>query len=82
MTLKDGSAIAAEDIEVLNAHGPYSMAVWSSGNISVGNEEGLKGRSAYFTKLIREALLDNFSLEELKTFSILDVVCNDGWVLH
>lgn len=82
MTLKDGTTIAAEDIEVLNAHGPYSMAVWSSGGISVGNEEGLKGRSAYFTKLIRKALLETFSLDELKTFSILDVGCHDGWVLH
>ena len=82
MTLNDGTTISAEDIEVLNAHGPYSMAVWSSGDIAVGNEEGLKGRSAYFTKLIRKALLDNFSLDELKTFSILDVGCNDGWVLH
>ena len=71
MNLRDGTTIASEDIEVLNAHGPYSMAVWSSGDILVGNEEGLEGRSAYFTKLIRKALFDNFSREELKTFSIL-----------
>lgn len=82
MTLHDGTTISAEDIETLNAHGPYSMAVWSSGDVSVGNEEGLKGRSAYFTKLIRQALSEKFSIEELKTFSILDVGCNDGWVLH
>ncbi len=82
MLLKDGTSISNEDIETLNAHGPYSMAIWSSGNISVGNEEGLKGRSAYFTKLIRKALLENFTLDEIKTFSILDVGCNDGWVLH
>ena len=82
MVLSDGSKISESDIEVLNAHGPYSMAVWSSGDVSVGNEEGLKGRSAYFIKLIRKAILENFSLDELKTFSILDVGCNDGWVLH
>ncbi|MBI3632699.1 MAG: DUF1698 domain-containing protein [Candidatus Vogelbacteria bacterium] len=82
MTLNDGTKISNEDIELLNAHGPYSMAVWSSGDVSVGNEEGLRGRSAYFTRLIREAILENFTLEELKTFSILDVGCNDGWVLH
>lgn len=81
-TLHDGSTLSAEQIEELNAHGPYSMAVWSSGNFSIGNEEGLKGRSAYFTKVIRKAILEEFSLDELKTFSILDVGCNDGWVLH
>ncbi len=82
MTLSDGTTMTTEDIEVLNAHGPYSMAVWSSGDVSVGNEEGLTGRSAYFTRVLRKALLEAFTLEELKTFSILDVGCNDGWVLH
>jgi SAM-dependent methyltransferase len=82
MTLNDGSTISVKDIELLNAHGPYSMAIWTSGDVSVGNEEGLKGRSAYFTKVIRKSLLEKFSLDELATFSVLDVGCNDGWVLH
>jgi len=82
MRLHDGTELSAEQIEELNAHGPYSMAVWESGDVKVGNEEGLKGRSAYFTELIRKAILENFSLDELKSFSILDVGCNDGWVLH
>ena len=82
MNLNEDKIISTEDIEILNAHGPYSMAVWTSGNVAVGNEEGLRGRSAYFTQLIRKALLENFSLDELSTFSILDVGCNDGWVLH
>ena len=82
MRLHDGTELSAQQIEELNAHGPYSMAVWQSGDVSVGNEEGLKGRSAYFTKLIRQAILKDFSLEEIKSFSILDIGCNDGWVLH
>lgn len=82
MALQDGTKISVEDIEVLNANGPYSMAVWSSGEVTVGNEEGLRGRSAYFTKLIRKCILQRFSLEELKKLSVLDVGCNDGWVLH
>jgi SAM-dependent methyltransferase len=82
MRLKDGSELSAEQIEELNAHGPYSMAVWRSGGVSVGNEEGLTGRSAYFVKLIREAILKNFTIEQLKSFSILDIGSNDGWVLH
>lgn len=82
MQLHDGSILSAEQIEELNAHGPYSMAVWKSGSVSVGNEEGLKGRSAYFVKLIREAILKNFTPDQLKDFSILDIGSNDGWVLH
>ena len=82
MRIQDGSELSAEQIEELNAHGPYSMAVWRSGDVSVGNEEGLQGRSAYFVTLIREAILKNFTLDQLKGFSILDIGSNDGWVLH
>ena len=82
MLLNDGSKITKSQIEELNANGPYSMAVWHSGDVSVGNEEGLEGRSKYFMKLIRESILKTFSIDELKDFSILDIGCNDGWVLH
>ena len=79
---KTANNISNEEIEMLNAHGPYSMAVWTSGNMQIGNEEGLKGRSAFFTERIREILLKNFTIDEMKTFSVLDIGCNDGWVLH
>ena len=82
MKLEDGTEISAEQIEILNANGPYSMAVWCSGEVSVGNEEGLAGRSEYFIKLIRESILKNYTLDKIKKFSILDIGCNDGWVLH
>jgi len=82
MESKTSNRISNEQIEVLNAHGPYSMAVWTSGDMQIGNEEGLKGRSAFFTKRIRETILKNFTIDEIKTFSILDIGCNDGWVLH
>lgn len=82
MRINDGSELSADQIEELNAHGPYSMAVWRSGDVSVGNEEGLQGRSAYFVKLIREAILKHFTIEQLKSSSILDIGSNDGWVLH
>lgn len=74
--------LSGDEVEILNAHGPYSMAVWRSGDIEIGNEEGLKGRSAFFIKRIREAITKNFTMDEIKTFSILDVGCNDGWVLQ
>jgi ubiquinone/menaquinone biosynthesis C-methylase UbiE len=82
MIMHDGTKITKDQIEELNANGPYSMAIWKSGEISVGNEEGLAGRSEYFVNLIRQSILKNFTLEELKKFSILDIGCNDGWVLH
>ena len=82
MLLHDGSQLTTEQIEILNANGPYTMAVWKSGDVSVGNEEGLTGRSEYFVKKIRESILKNFSVDELKDMSILDIGCNDGWVLH
>ena len=82
MLLHDGSRLTTEQIETLNANGPYSMAVWKSGEVSVGNEEGFTGRSAYFVKKTRKSILKNFSVEELKEMSILDIGCNDGWVLH
>ena len=66
MLLHDGSELTKEQIEELNANGPYSMAVWNSGDVSVGNEEGLTGRSEYFMKLIREAILKNFTKEEIR----------------
>jgi ubiquinone/menaquinone biosynthesis C-methylase UbiE len=82
MILQDGTEINSNHIEELNANGPYSMAVWHSGEVSVGNEEGLVGRSEYLIKLIRKSILKNFTLEEIKTLSIIDIGCNDGWILH
>jgi len=82
MVSNDGERISEEQVQDLNAHGPYNMAVWSSGDIQVGTEEGLQGRIAYFTKLIRQTILKHFTLDEVKTFSILDIGCNDGWVLR
>jgi SAM-dependent methyltransferase len=82
MKLEDGTEISSEQIEILNANGPYSMAIWRSGEVCVGNEEGLAGRSEYFIKLIRKSILKNYNLDEIKNLSILDIGCNDGWVLH
>lgn len=82
MRLHDGSELSAEQIEELNVHGPYSMAIWRSGEVEVGNEEGLTGRCVYFTKLIRAGILQHFTLGQISDFSILDIGCNDGWVLH
>ena len=82
MILKDGSKLNLKNIETLNALGPYSMAIWKSGNVELGNEEGLAGRSQYFLNLLKKEIKNKFSLKEIKEMSILDIGCNDGWVLH
>ena len=82
MILKDGSKLNLKNIETLNALGPYSMAIWKSGNVELGNEEGLAGRSQYFLNLLKKEIKNKFSLKEIKKMSILDIGCNDGWVLH
>ena len=35
MLLHDGTSLSTEQIEILNANGPYSMAVWKSGEVCV-----------------------------------------------
>ena len=40
MKLEDGTEISSEQIENLNANGPYSMAIWRPGQKHVGNEKG------------------------------------------
>ena len=78
MKLEDGSEISTEQIELLNANGPYTMAIWRSGEVSVGNEEGKVGRSEYFMKLIRQLILNNFTLEELIFFQYFILVAMMG----
>ena len=48
-----------KNIETLNALGPYSMAIWKSGDVELGNEEGLAGRSQYFLNLLKKKLKIN-----------------------
>ena len=63
MILKDGSKLNLKNIETLNALGPYSMAIWKSGDVELGNEEGLAGRSQYFLNLLKKEIKNKFSLK-------------------
>jgi len=80
--LNGGGAISAEQVELINAYGPYTHAVWASHGLEISNEERLSGRGAFLVERIRECILKHFTLDEIKTFSILDVGCYDGWILH
>ena len=80
--LHGGGAISVEQVELINAYGPYDHAVWASHGLEISNEERLAGRGAFLARRIRECILKHFTLDEIKTFSILDVGCYDGWILH
>ena len=75
-------ALSAEQIELINAYGPYNHAVWAAKGISVSNEERLSGRGEFIVSKIRECITKNFSPDEIRNLSILDVGCYDGWILH
>lgn len=71
-----------DEIERINAYGPYNHAVWSAGEMRITHEEQLQGRGEFLVQRIRECLTSRFRPEELRTMSILDIGCYDGWILH
>lgn len=78
-----GTSLGSVDWKRLNTAGPYSMGVWiGSDGTKVGNQESMAGRSEAMLASARKAILSNFSLADLKEMTILDVGCNDGWLLH
>jgi ubiquinone/menaquinone biosynthesis C-methylase UbiE len=76
------AALSAEQIELINAYGPYNHAVWSAPGLEISNEERLRGRGDFLVKHIRECIMRHFSPDEIKNLSVLDVGCYDGWILH
>ena len=67
----------------LNANGPYSMGVWRGENgVEVGDQESMAGRAEAMLAAVRKSILERFSLDQIKTLSIVDIGCNDGWLLH
>ena len=67
----------------LNSYGPYSMGVWTNGEgVKVGNEESMDGRSEVMLRKLRSELLSTFSVDQISNMSIVDIGCNDGWLLH
>lgn len=72
--------LEAAEVELANAHGPFSHGTWAGKGITIGNEEALEGRGALLVSLIRSAILERFSLDELAEMTLVDVGCYDGWV--
>jgi hypothetical protein len=75
------SALNPDEIELANAHGPYTHGIWAAQNVVVGNEEALTGRASFLSSTVRRCLLERFTAEEMASMTLVDVGCYDGWLL-
>ena len=75
-------------IRYLNAYGPYEHGIWNSENGSQDTNLQLAGSMLFFQRSIElveqisNSLLDNFTHKELRSKTICDIGCYDGWILH
>lgn len=74
--------INKKTIELINAWGPYNHGHWDGLGVQITNEEGLSGRADFLVKKIKEIILKNFTIPQIKKMSIADIGCYDGWILH
>jgi len=70
-----------EAVELVNAYGPYSHGTWIGQELQVGNEEALAGRGAFLASHIRRAVLEKFTIEQIRGMTLVDVGCYDGWLI-
>lgn len=71
----------SEAVELANAYGPYSHGTWIGQELTVGNEESLAGRGAFLASHIRRAVLQKFTIEQIRGMTLVDVGCYDGWLI-
>jgi hypothetical protein len=74
--------LTPEEIETLNAYGPYNHAVWRGRGVTVSQEEGLTGRAEFLAALVRKVLQRSFTEAEMADMTLADVGCYDGWLLE
>ncbi len=79
--LRGPSGYKPEAVELVNAHGPYAHGTWVSEDFSVGNEEALAGRGAFLVSQIRRAVLEKFTIDQIRSMTLVDVGCYDGWLI-
>jgi hypothetical protein len=73
--------LSREQIQLLNAVGPFNHSVWSSGDIQVTSEEALTGRAELLLDIISHSVQEKFG-SEVSRLSLADVGCYDGWLVH
>jgi 2-polyprenyl-3-methyl-5-hydroxy-6-metoxy-1,4-benzoquinol methylase len=77
-----------DDMELLNAHGPYEHGLWnelSKDQVDIksdtAEEGGFHNRSRHLASKIAKILTESYSAEELSKMTIADVGCYDAWIL-
>lgn len=71
-----------QEIELINSYGPFNHSVWEKNGFKFSNEEVLEGRANFLVYKIKELIELNYSLEQIKEMSIIDIGCYDGFILH
>jgi 2-polyprenyl-3-methyl-5-hydroxy-6-metoxy-1,4-benzoquinol methylase len=76
----------ADEIEQMNAHGPYDHGVWNAldtegEQVTFGSSSLFATRAEVMSDKIVEFLNGTYSPDELAKMTIVDVGCYDGWIL-
>jgi len=79
---RDQMSFTPEEIEELNAFGPYNHAVWRGRGATVTHEESLAGRAEFLAALVRRVLVESFSTGEMAGLTLADIGCYDGWLIE
>ncbi|MCW3105823.1 MAG: hypothetical protein JWQ09_329 [Segetibacter sp.] len=74
--------LTKDEIEQINSFGPFNHSVWKKDSIVVTQEEVLAGRADFLVSKIREIILTNYSSDDIKKMSIVDIGCYDGYILQ
>lgn len=67
-------------IHSINAIDPFAHGVWKNQTEKIGDEEALSGRAQAIIDNFKYVMLNKYSLEEIKNFSLIDIGCYDGYL--
>jgi len=70
------------DFRKLNINGPFSMGTWIKNDVIIGNEEQLAGRSIAMADTLKQFITSNYSPQEIKEMSLIDIGAHDGWLCN
>jgi len=70
------------DFRKLNINGPFSMGTWVKNDVVIGNEEQLAGRSIAMADTLKQFITSNYSPQEIKEMSLIDIGAHDGWLCN
>ncbi len=74
--------LTKSNIESINSLGQFYHGHWDFNGGSINHEEGMRGRADFLLRKVQEIIKNNFSNNEIKKASIIDIGCYDGWITH